>query len=147
VTTRVMIIGAIGSGKSTLAKRLLNREEEAAKTQTLQFEDWVVDTPGEYAENPLYYKAIMATALEVTHVLLVQDATRPQSIFPPGFATGIPKKPIGVVTKSDHPSADVPRAIELLRFAVPVGPIVVTSSFNGEGLEELLDWLDKCKNS
>src|SRR5690606_25624189 len=104
---RAMLIGSIGAGKSTLTNALLGREVKAVKTQALVYYDWIVDTPGEYTENPLYYKNIMATSLEVTHVLFLQDATRNKTIFPPGFSTGMNKLPIGVVTKSDSEKADI----------------------------------------
>ncbi|MED0678360.1 EutP/PduV family microcompartment system protein [Aneurinibacillus thermoaerophilus] len=134
---RAMLIGAIGAGKSTLTNALLGRDVPAVKTQSLIYRDWIVDTPGEYTENPLFYKNIMATALEVTHVLFIQDATNPKTIFPPGFATGIPKLAIGVVTKTDAPEADRERAARQLRRAIPDGPIVFVSAYKNEGLEEM----------
>ncbi|WP_203247482.1 EutP/PduV family microcompartment system protein [Sporosarcina beigongshangi] len=132
---RAMLIGAIGAGKSTLTNALLGKKVEAVKTQTLIYHDWIVDTPGEYTENPFFYKNIMATALEVTHVLYLQDATNGKIIFPPGFSSGIAKLPIGVITKSDHPNADIDRAIEMVKSVMPSGPIVITSSVEGTGIE------------
>lgn len=79
-----MLIGAIGVGKSTLTNALLGKAVPAVKTQTLIYYDWIVDTPGEYTENPFFYKNIMATALEVTHVLYLLDATSGKMIFPLG---------------------------------------------------------------
>ncbi|WP_319418027.1 EutP/PduV family microcompartment system protein [Virgibacillus necropolis] len=79
---RGMIVGSIGAGKSTLTNALLGRENKAVKTQTLNYDNWLVDTPGEYTENPLHYKTIMATSLEVSHVLFVQDATKKKNDFP-----------------------------------------------------------------
>lgn len=134
---RAMLIGSIGAGKSTLTNALLGREVEAYKTQTLIYYDWIVDTPGEYTENPFFYKNIMATALEVTHVLYLQDATNGKVIFPHGFSTGISKLPIGVITKSDHLDADIPRSLEMLRQVVPHGPLVVTSSVKKIGIDHL----------
>ncbi|MDR6999269.1 EutP/PduV family microcompartment system protein [Neobacillus niacini] len=135
---RAMLIGSIGAGKSTLTNALLGREVPAVKTQSLIYNDWIVDTPGEYSENPFYYKNIMSTALEVTHVLYLQDATKKKMIFPPGFSTGINKLPIGVVTKSDSEHADVELAISLLKkVIVNKGPIVITSSVKNEGIEEI----------
>ncbi|USK52375.1 EutP/PduV family microcompartment system protein [Bacillus sp. CMF12] len=134
---RAMLIGSIGAGKSTLTNALLGRKAEAVKTQALNYYDWIVDTPGEYTENPFFYKNIMATALEVTHVLYLQDSTKRKTIFPPGFSRGFNKLPIGVVTKSDSDQADVNSAIRQLRSAVPKGPIVITSSISGEGIEEI----------
>ncbi|MFG6114784.1 EutP/PduV family microcompartment system protein [Halobacillus sp. MO56] len=132
---RAMMVGSIGAGKSTLTKALLGRTNNAVKTQSLIYDDWIVDTPGEYTENPMYYKNIMATSLEVTHVLFIQDATKKKTIFPPGFSTGINKLPIGVVTKADVESADIPKAVDKLKRVIPKGPIVITSAEEGRGLE------------
>ncbi|WP_312469446.1 EutP/PduV family microcompartment system protein [Neobacillus sp.] len=140
---RAMLIGSIGAGKSTLTNALLEREAEAVKTQALTYYDWIVDTPGEYTENPYFYKNIMATALEVTHVLYLQDATKKKTIFPPGFSTGINKLPIGVVTKSDSDIADISEAITQLKRVIPSGPIVISSSVTEKGLQEIRD-LVKC---
>lgn len=137
-----MILGSIGAGKSTLTKALLGKEERALKTQSLTYDDWIVDTPGEYTENPMYYKNIMATSLEVTHVVFIQDATKKKTIFPPGFSTGINKLPIGVVTKADSEKADINKAIEQLKRVIPKGPIVITSAERGTGLNFLRDLVD-----
>ncbi|MEH7505509.1 EutP/PduV family microcompartment system protein [Neobacillus drentensis] len=138
IKNRAMLIGSIGAGKSTLTNALLGRKVKAVKTQSLIFYDWIVDTPGEYSENPLFYKNIMATALEVTHVLYLQDATRKKMIFPHAFSTAINKLPIGVVTKSDSEEADIEMAVyQLKKVMVNRGPIVITSSVNNEGIEEL----------
>lgn len=134
---RAMLIGAIGAGKSSLTNALLGRNTAAFKTQSLQYEDWIVDTPGEYTENPYFYKSIMATALEVTHILFIQDATNPKLIFPPGFATGFAKLPIGVVTKADDKYAAVAQALTYLKQAIPTGPIVIASAFTGQGIKEI----------
>jgi ethanolamine utilization protein EutP len=136
---RAMLIGSIGAGKSTLTNALLEKNETAVKTQSLNYSDWIVDTPGEYTENPFYYKNIMATSLEVTHVLYVQDATRKKTIFPPNFSSGINKLPIGVVTKCDSDKADVEEAVRQLKRVIPTGPIVLTSSVNGKGIQEIRD--------
>ncbi|MFT9846480.1 EutP/PduV family microcompartment system protein [Aneurinibacillus sp. REN35] len=142
---RAMLIGAIGAGKSTLTNALLGRKQPAVKTQALSYQDWIVDTPGEYTENPMFYKNLMATALEVTHILFIQDATNSKPVFPPGFATGIPKLAIGVVTKVDAPGADGARAAVQLRQAMPTGPILLVSAYTGEGLEHIRS-LVECAN-
>jgi len=135
---KIMIIGAVGSGKSTLVKALFGESGPAAKTQSLVYRDWLIDTPGEYSENPLYYRSLMATSHEAAAVLLVQDATKERNAFPPGFAGGFPVPAVGAVTKIDHANADVGRAIKLLRESLPAGAdIVETSSAIGMGIEEL----------
>ena len=132
---RVMIIGGVQAGKTTLMNTLLGKESSATKTQALVYEDWIVDTPGEYIENPMYYRNIMATSLEVTHVIYLQDATSSRSVFPPQFSLGIPKIQIGVITKIDAPDADVERATGLLKNVMTQGPIVKTSSWKKLGVE------------
>jgi len=134
---RVMIIGAVGSGKSSLVLALFGDRGQAAKTQALEFRDWIIDTPGEYSENPFHYKSLMVTAQEAGLLLMVQDATRERNYFPPGFSTGFPIPAIGVITKCDHPDADVPRARELLKQSLVEGEIFVTSAVTGEGIAEL----------
>ncbi|MYL55470.1 ethanolamine utilization protein EutP [Pontibacillus yanchengensis] len=136
---RGMFIGSMEAGKSTLAQALLGYEPKALKTQSLTYKDWIVDTPGEYTENPMFYKNIMATSLEVTHVLFVQDATKKKVFFPPNFSTGLNKLPIGVVTKADHVEADISKAVNRLRTTIPKGPIVITSAVKGMGLKAIKD--------
>ncbi|MCP1146659.1 EutP/PduV family microcompartment system protein [Lysinibacillus endophyticus] len=134
---KLMIIGAVGSGKSTLTKALLKKSLDAVKTQALSYEDWIIDTPGEYLENPLFYKNIIATSFEATHIVYLQDATRTFSNFPPFFATGISKLPIGVITKCDADKADITRATTILKEAIGQAPIVVTSAIENIGVEHI----------
>ncbi|MCS7464600.1 EutP/PduV family microcompartment system protein [Paenibacillus doosanensis] len=138
---KIMIIGAVGAGKSTLVKALFGESRPAVKTQSLVYRDWLIDTPGEYSENPLYYRSLMATSHQAAGILLVQDATRSRNYFPPGFAGGFPVKACGAVTKIDHPQADAGKAVALLRQALPEGTIVLTSAASGAGIEELKELL------
>jgi ethanolamine utilization protein EutP len=138
---KVMIIGAVGAGKSTLIKALFGESEPAAKTQSLIYRDWLIDTPGEYSENPLYYRSLMATSHETAAVVLVQDATRNRNYFPPGFEHGFPVLTLGAVTKIDHPKADIDRAIILLRKSLPEGEIFLTSADSTEGIQRLKERL------
>lgn len=134
---KVMIIGAIGAGKSTLTKALLHKDLAAAKTQALNYEEWIVDTPGEYLENPLFYKNIIATSFEVSHLLFLQDATRQLSNFPPLFSMGMAKLPIGVVTKCDVQNANIEQSVFLLKQVIGHAPIVITSAIDNIGIEHI----------
>lgn len=134
---RVMMIGAVGAGKSSLVQALFGDEQPARKTQSLEYRDWIIDTPGEYTENPLYYRSLMATSLEAGMIILVHDATRDRNYFPPGFAQGFPIPAIGVITKADDPRADVKKAVRLLRESLPEGDIFITSALTQQGIAEL----------
>ncbi|QMV43579.1 EutP/PduV family microcompartment system protein [Cohnella cholangitidis] len=139
--SRIMLIGAVGAGKSSLIRALTDAERQTVKTQSLVYYDALIDTPGEYTENPLFYRSLMATSHQAAAVLLVQDATRDRTGFPPGFAGGFPVPAIGAVTKLDHPEANTERAIGLLRQALPVGDIVLTSALSRLGIEEMRELL------
>lgn len=134
---RAMIIGSIGAGKSTLLNALFYNSDPAHKTQSLEFHDWIIDTPGEYSENPLYYRSLMATSFEARLLILVQDATQTRFFYPPGFASGFPVPAIGVITKIDHPEANASFAENLLRQALPTEEIWHTSSYTGHQIEQL----------
>lgn len=134
---RVMMIGAVGAGKSSLVQALFGDEQPARKTQSLEYRDWIIDTPGEYTENPLYYRSLMATSLEAGMIILVHDATRDRNYFPPGFSQGFPIPAIGVITKADDPRADVQKAVRLLRESLPEGDIFITSALTQQGIAEL----------
>jgi|SRR5699024_4372473 len=141
---RLMMLGGIDAGKSTLTDVLLGKERvsEKVKTQALTYDDWIVDTPGEYMENPLFYRTIMATSMEITHVAFVQDSTVDKTIFAPGFSSGINKLSIGIVTKLDHDKADIEHSIKLMKKTLIRGPIVLTSSYTGQGIDLIYDLIN-----
>ncbi|MFC5469865.1 EutP/PduV family microcompartment system protein [Cohnella suwonensis] len=139
----IMVIGPVAAGKSSLIRALSARDESVLKTQSLIFYGDYIDTPGEYTENPLFYRSLMATAQQASAMLLVQDATRRGIGFPPGFAGGFPVPAAGAATKLDDPAADPERAVALLRQALPVGDIVLTSSATGMGISELRALLER----
>ncbi|WP_239614998.1 EutP/PduV family microcompartment system protein [Cohnella mopanensis] len=140
---RIMVIGAVGTGKSSLIRALTDAKQQVVKTQSLVYYDALIDTPGEYTENPLFYRSLMATSHQAAAVLLVQDATRDRNAFPPGFAGGFPVPAIGAVTKIDHPDANPERAIGLLRQALPAGDIVLTSALSRTGIDEMQQMLSR----
>lgn len=139
---RVMLVGAVGSGKTTLV-RVLNKENDlVTKTQALEYSASSIDTPGEFVENPSYYRALFATSMEADVVMFVQDATRARSVFPPGFAGAFFKRTIGVVTKNDHPEANEERSRGFLKSLGLSGPVLAVSAFTGAGIKELRETLN-----
>lgn len=140
---RVMLVGAVGGGKTTLVKALSGTEDGVKKTQSVEYQAGAIDTPGEFMENPFYYRALFATSLEADIILFVQDATARLSVFPPGFAGAFSRRTVGVATKIDHPGADVERACRFLQSLGLSGPAIAVSAFSGEGIDELrkaLNW-------
>lgn len=99
---KIMIIGRTGSGKTTLTQRLSNQEVKYKKTQAVSYKSRIIDTPGEYVENKMYYRSLLVLSAEAKVIVMVQAANDETTIFPPKFSTMFPKKEIiGVITKCD----------------------------------------------
>jgi ethanolamine utilization protein EutP len=115
---------------------LHGQELRFRKTQTVDYQLTVIDTPGEYLENRRYYAALRATAGDCAVIGLVQDATDRQSVFPPQFAGMFYQSVIGIVTKIEASVADSELAEQYLRRA-GAEMIIRTSSYQRLGLEQL----------
>ena len=138
----IILIGGTKAGKTTLLK-VLNGEKFKkidVRTQSLEFEDQVIDTPGEYIENRQYYTALISAAQEAEIIGLVADATADQYFFPPTFASIFTRPVIGIVTKIDEPKANIDHAKNILNMA-GADKIFLTSALTGKGITELSDFI------
>lgn len=138
----IILIGGTKAGKTTLLKVLKGEkyEEINLRTQSLEFEDQAIDTPGEYIENRHYYTALISAAQEAQIIALVVDATSEQSFFPPTFASIFAREVIGIVTKIDADDSDVEYAKNALEMA-GAEKIFLTSALTGEGIEKLSNYI------
>ena len=144
---KVMLVGPVGAGKTSLIHALQKDSKQIQKTQSICFCDGAIDTPGEYAQIPRFYSALMVTAMEATVVVIVQDATDLAVNLPPGFAAMFSRPVIGVVTKIDIPGIDKMKVkSRLLQIGVKE-PIFFISSHTGEGLDDLIEYFAerRCK--
>lgn len=134
---KMMLIGRTGCGKTTLTQKLNNEEVKYKKTQAVSYKSRIIDTPGEYVENKMYYKSLLVLSADAKIIILVQAATDEATLFPPKFATMFPKKEvIGLVTKIDLENANVERSKKILLEAGATE--VFTIGLNDErGLEEI----------
>lgn len=135
---KTMFIGPIGSGKTTLYKRLFSLPLDYVKTQTLEFYEGVIDTPGEYLEDRNYYSALLVTSMEADTVALIMDCTDTQTVYPPGFTRMFTKPTIGIITKIDllGDGEDCSFAKDMLHMA-GVDQVILTSSFDDRGIDEV----------
>lgn len=139
---RIVLIGKTKAGKTTLCQ-YINREDLVYhKTQTVQvINDTLIDTPGEYLERVKMRGALTVISVDADVILFVQDSTDNESMFPPAYAGSFAKPVIGVVTKCDLGTKEqIERAAQYLKTA-GAEEVFVTSSVDGTGCEELLEYL------
>ena len=99
---KIMLIGRTGCGKTTLTQKLNDEEVRYKKTQAVSYKSKIIDTPGEYVENKIYYKSLLVISSDAKVIVLVQSSMDEATLFPPKFSTMFPKKEvIGVITKID----------------------------------------------
>jgi len=139
---RLILIGRSRAGKTTLLQYLYNQEMKYSKTQTIEIINNVfVDTPGEFLEQYRMRGAINLTACDCDYIVFVQQANDPDTMFPPGYSSSFGKPCIGIITKSDLGSKEeIEHAREILKDG-GVERTFVTSSKEGTGFEELLEFL------
>lgn len=143
---RPMFIGPIGCGKTTLLQRINNIELHYNKTQTIEFYDNVIDTPGEYIEHRRMYTNIATTAMDAGMIVILQSATDSRLIFPEAFSTMFGRPVIGVVTKIDLVTnqSQIDMAEKRLRSAGAV-KVFALSSVTSENVDEFATYLENTK--
>lgn len=138
-----MFIGSTGCGKTTLTQRIQGEELKYSKTQSIQFNSGIIDTPGEFIQHRGYYSALKVTSVEADVIAFVASLTEENQIFPPLFSSYFTKPVIGILTKIDlnTPNRDITSANNRLYLA-GVKEIFSVSSYTNEGIEELVNYLN-----
>ena len=136
---RFMLIGEIGAGKTTLFNHLFGKDEEARKTQVMEFEGSSgIDTPGEYFSHPRMYHALITMAADVERLVYVHPADQFDCRLPYGLLEVYAGKTIdAIVTKMDLPGADLVRVTTLLRQVGIAGQIFPVASNDPVAIERI----------
>ena len=144
---KVILIGRSMAGKTTLCQYINHEDLNYHKTQTVQLLGGnMIDTPGEYLERGYLRGALTVTAVDADIIILVQQANEEGTMFPPGYASTYAKPCIGIVTKSDlGTEKQIENAVKYLKIA-GAGEVFVTSSYEGTGFEELMQYFDREDN-
>lgn len=137
---KLILMGRSESGKSTLIQALRHEEIHYHKTQYIDYSESIIDTPGEYIEEKQLGGALAVYSCEADVIGILISATEPFSLFPPNVAAMCTRPVIGIVTKCDHDDAVPKRAEGWLRLC-GCKRIFFTSSYNNDGIQEILDYL------
>ena len=137
---KTLLIGRHGVGKTTLTQALKGETIHYVKTQYMQYGDWLIDSPGEYAEVHGLGAALAIYSYEADVVALLISADDDYSLFPPNITGMVNRDVIGVVTKINRCSPE--RAANWLRLS-GCKEIFPVDSHTGEGVAQLKAYLRK----
>ena len=137
---KILLIGRTGSGKTTLTQALKGEKLDYHKTQYINFQGALIDTPGEYIETKHLGYAIALYAYEADVVGLLLSATEPFSLYPPNVTGMVNREVVGIVTKTDDENGNPERAANWLRLT-GCKKIFYVSSVSGDGVAEILEYL------
>ena len=135
---RLLLIGRSGCGKTTLTQALRGEKIHYLKTQGMAFNDFLIDSPGEYAENHDLGAALALYSYEADVVALLIAANDDYSLFPPNITCLVNREVIGIVTKIDKANPD--RAERWLRLS-GCKRVFFVNSKTGEGVPNIIDHL------
>ena len=137
---RIVLIGRSEAGKTTLTQALKGEKIHYHKTQYVNHFDVIVDTPGEYAQTKHLGNALALYTYESDIVGLLVSAVEPYCLFPPCCAAMANREVVGIVTKINHPQANIKRAEGWLKLA-GCRKIFHVDSASHEGVPELFEYL------
>lgn len=141
---KLLLIGRSGSGKTTLTQALKGEKIRYQKTQGMVFNDFLIDSPGEYAENHELGAALALYSYEADVVALLIAANDDYSLFPPNITCLVNREVVGVVTKIDKASPE--RAERWLRLS-GCKKIFFVNSKSGEGVSDIIEHLKPQKTT
>lgn len=139
---KIILMGRSECGKTTLRQALNGEKIHYNKTQYINHEQVVIDTPGEYAENHTLGRALALYSYEADVVGLLLSAREEYSLYPPCVTAAANRPVIGIVTQIDRPDARADRAESWLRLA-GCKEIFHVSAVTGEGIDKILEYLGK----
>ena len=104
---RMLLVGRSEAGKTTLTQAVLGKEIKYHKTQYINYKDFIIDTPGEYAENHILGRALALYSYEADSIGLLLSAREPYSLYPPCVTSAANREVVGIITQIDHEDARV----------------------------------------
>ena len=137
---KTLLVGRHGVGKTTLKQVLRGEEIHYVKTQCMDYGNWLLDSPGEYAEVHGLGAALAIYSYEADIVALLIAADDDYSLFPPNITCMVNREVIGIVNKIGKAAPE--RAEGWLRNS-GCEKVFHIDSHTGEGVNELKAYLRK----
>lgn len=139
---KLILMGRVAAGKTTLTQALKGEQLHYCKTQYISYTDTIIDTPGEYTQVHGLGAALALYAYEADIVGIVISANEPYCVFPPNIACMVNREVIGIITGVDKPDANIPLA-EQWMINIGCARVFHVSSYSGEGLNDIIDYLNQ----
>ena len=139
---KLLLVGRSGCGKTSLTQALRGEKIHYQKTQGMVFDDFLIDSPGEYAENHDLGAALALYSYEADVVALLIAADDDYSLFPPCITCLVNREVIGIVTKIDK--ADPKRAERWLKLS-GCKKVFFVNSVEGKGIKDIIEHLNPHK--
>ena len=137
---KLILMGRVAAGKTTLTQALRGEQIHYCKTQYINYHNTIIDTPGEYTEVARLGAALALYAYEADVVGLVIGADEPFCVVPPCCTCLVNRPVIGIISGIDRDRANVEQAERWLKLC-GCERIFPCSSFTGEGLEAIIEYL------
>ncbi|AXY26104.1 ethanolamine utilization protein EutP [Suicoccus acidiformans] len=140
---KIMLVGPVGAGKTTLKQALDGQPLEYSKTQAVEYEGRIIDTPGEFIQHRRFYNSLQNLSTDASIICLVLPANLTGQVYSPTFAMLFSVPVIGVITKIDLSTVEDIEQAEFELKQAGAERIFSISSIEGTGLIELKDFLER----
>ncbi len=139
---KLFLMGRSEAGKTTLTQALKGEELHYHKTQYTNTSEFIIDSPGEYAETKKCGLGLACFSFEADVLALLMAADEPFSVFEADCQCYTNRPLIGIITRINSPFANVPMVRNWMMIS-GCERIFEVDSVTREGLDELIAYLDE----
>lgn len=139
---KMFLMGRSEAGKTSLVQALKGEELHYEKTQYVNSEEQIIDSPGEYSETKNCGHALACFSFEADVIALLMAADEPYTLFNPACQSFFNRPLIGIITKIHSPHANLPMVRSWLEMA-GCERVFEVDSATREGLDELEAYLSE----
>ena len=139
---KLFLMGRSEAGKTSLTQALRGEDLHYHKTQHTNTGDYVIDSPGEYAETKRCGLGLACFSFEADVLAILMAADEPFSVFEADCQCYTNRPLIGIITKIDSPFANVPMVRNWMEIS-GCERIFEVNNATREGIDELIEYLNE----